>query len=157
DYLDHVDQIHLNWTPSLNVSQSSTLEEISNLAILSLDEEIEFFWSDWLKPKDKLLVLRIAYPSVSGWVSDCNSAADEACYPLASFTEPGVEIPDIETGFSEQALVYQALISSAVKKSWVSGIISRGYYAPVILHDKSISIHGKPAEDVLRQWFMNLR
>ncbi|NQS92313.1 MAG: hypothetical protein HQ574_07880 [Chloroflexi bacterium] len=157
NYMDHVDQIHLNWTPTLNVSSSSTLEEISNLAILSLDEEIETFWSDWLKSEDKILVLRIAYPSVSGWLSDCNLEDGEVCYNFASFTNPAPEIPGLEIGFSEQALVYQALISSAVKKNWVSGIISRGYYAPVILHDKSISIHGKPAEDVLRQWFMDIQ
>ena len=61
------------------------------------------------------------------------------------------------TYHSEQALAYQVYLSSAPRKSWVSGIISQGYYAPAILHDKSISIHGKPAENLLQEWFLMLK
>ena len=157
DYLEHVDQIHLNWHPSLIVSPSSSLEELINLSNSSLDGEVRNFWTDWLKPGDKLLVLRIAYPSVSEWDSDCVPAEDNTCTPFSTFTSPAPAVMDLEMGLSEQALAYQAYLSAAVKKNWVSGIISQGYYAPAILHDMSISIHGKPAQEILTKWFLALK
>ncbi len=156
-YLEQVDQVHLNWNPALQVSQSSALEDLTNNANLSLDDEVNIFWSDWLKPDNKLLVLRIAYPSVAGWNSDCLPDADLPCNQFSDFTTPAPEIPNLGIDFGEQARVYTALLSAATKKSWVSGIISEGYYAPAILQDKSISIHGKPAEEILSQWFAALK
>jgi hypothetical protein len=41
-------------------------------------------------------------------------------------------------------------------RSWVSGFVSRGYYVPAALQDKSASIHGKPASDLLWYWFPRL-
>ncbi|MGB2954424.1 MAG: hypothetical protein WBB64_00505 [Anaerolineales bacterium] len=152
-YFQHIDQIHLNWSPSLVSDQSLTQDELTNLAEQSLDGEINEFWSAWLKPEDKLLILRIAYPSVSGWNSDCDPLEDETCCDFAEFTKPAPNLPNLSTDLDEQAKAYTAFLSAINNKSWISGVISWGYYAPVILHDKSISIHGKPAEDILQDWF----
>jgi len=35
-------------------------------------------------------------------------------------------------------------------------LVSRGYFAPVALQDKSASIHGKPTSDLLWYWFPRL-
>jgi hypothetical protein len=32
-------------------------------------------------------------------------------------------------------------------------VVSRGYYPPAALRDKSASVHGKPAADILWYWF----
>ena len=157
DHFEHVDQVHLNWNPRLAITPDTTLEELINTANLSLDGEVNTFWSTWLKTDDKLLVLRVLYPSVSGWNPDCSSASDGPCYPISTFSTPAPVAVEYETGFSEQALAYQVYLSTAPKKSWVSGIISQGYYAPAILHDKSISIHGKPAESLLQEWYFRLK
>ncbi len=157
DYFEHVDQVHLNWNPGLAITPETTLEELVNTANLSLDGDVYEFWSNWLKPDNKLLVLRVLYPSVSGWNPDCYYDGDGPCYSISTFTSPAPIVMEYDTGFSEQALAYQAFLSTAPKKNWVSGIISRGYYAPAVLHDKSISIHGKPAEDLLRKWFLSLK
>jgi len=152
-YFQHIDQIHLIWSPSLQSDQSLTQDELTDLAEQSLDGEINEFWSTWLKPEDKLLILRIAYPSVSGWNSDCDPVEDETCYDFDEFTKPAPNLPNLSTDLDEQAKAYTAFLSAINNKSWISGVISWGYYAPVILHDKSISIHGKPAEDILQDWF----
>lgn len=157
DHFEHVDQVHLNWDPGLVITPENTLEELVNTANLSLDGEVKTFWSEWLKPDDKLLVLRIMYPSVSGWNPDCSVDSDAFCVPISSFTTPAPVLLDYGTGFSEQALAYQVYLSTAPNKNWVSGIISQGYYAPAVLHDKSISIHGKPAESLLQEWFFKLK
>ncbi len=156
-YFEHVDQIHLNWDPGLIITPDINLEELINAADLSLDEEVNTFWSNWLKPNNKQLILRVQYPSVSGYNPICSLEIDDICYPISTFTTPAPIVFDHETGFSEQALAYQVFLSTAPKKSWVSGIISQGYYAPAVLHDKSISIHGKPAESLLEEWFLMLK
>jgi hypothetical protein len=78
---------------------------------------------------------------------------DETCYDFDEFTKPAPNLPNLSTDFDEQAKAYTAFLSAINNKSWISGVISWGYYAPVVLHDKSISIHGKPAEDILQDWF----
>ncbi len=157
DHFEHVDQVHLNWDPGFVITPDITLEELVNIADLSLDGEVNTFWSNWLNPDNKLLVLRVMYPSVSGWNPDCSSDIDGHCYPISTFSSPAPIVMEYDTGFSEQALAYQVYLSTAPRKSWVSGIISQGYYAPAVLHDKSISIHGKPAENLLQEWFLMLK
>jgi hypothetical protein len=53
----------------------------------------------------------------------------------------------------EQAMAYFALAGAINEQDWIGGLISRGYYPPVILQDKSTSIHGKPAADILEFWY----
>lgn len=156
-YLNLIDQIHLNWTPDLQSADSSSLEDLINIAQTSLNGEINQFWNDWLREQDIELVIRLYYPSATGWTSSCPNDEGLLCYQLADFTEPAPDLPGIDIDFSLQARVYTSLISTAANKSWISGIIARGYYAPAILHDKSISIHGKPAEIILSQWFAGLK
>jgi hypothetical protein len=52
-----------------------------------------------------------------------------------------------------QVEAYQALIDAASARDWINGFISRGYYPPVALQDASPSVHGKPAADLLGEWF----
>ncbi len=152
-YFQYIDQIHLNWSPSLQSDQSSAQDDFTALAEQSLEGEINEFWSAWLKPEDKLIILRIAYPSVSGWNSDCDTSENETCYDIYEFTNPAPYLPNLKTDLDEQAKAYTAFLSAISKINWISGVISWGYYAPVVLHDKSISIHGKPAEEILQHWF----
>jgi hypothetical protein len=157
DYFEHVDQVQLNWNPKFEITAETTLEELVNTANLSLDDEVQSFWSNWLKKDDKLLVLRVQYPSAAGWNPVCPSDSSDPCYPPSIFSSPAPIVSELGTGFSEQALAYQAYLSTGPQRSWVSGMISLGYYAPAVLHDKSISIHGKPAEYLVQQWFLGLR
>lgn len=156
-YLNQVDQIYLEWNPSLNVESFSDLEELTSMALDSLDGEVYDFWESWLNPDQIELSLSIAYPSVSGWQMDCPDPDIGPCYELSAFTSPAPNITNLEPGFAEQAVAYQAMVSTAATKEWISGIVSRGYFSQAILHDKSISIHGKPAEELLWSWFEELQ
>jgi len=156
-YLDQVDQIQLMWIPTLDIGPDTELEESINSAQQSLAGEVANFRNSWLKGSQKELVISIAYPSVSGWDPGCSQTEDESCYTLDEFMVPAPDIPGLEINFKKQSTAYQAMLYSASKEDWVDGIISRGYYAPVILRDKSISIHGKPAEELVWDWFEALR
>jgi hypothetical protein len=48
------------------------------------------------------------------------------------------------------------MLTAVNARQWVGGIVSRGYYPPTILQDKSASIHGKPAADILWYWYPRL-
>jgi hypothetical protein len=151
--LSQVDLVLLNWNPTLDVASFPDLEELTSSALTSLDGEVYEFWSAWLEPDGTRLALSLAYPSVSGWQEDCSVTENPICYDLDHFSSPAPRVDGLEPGFAEQAAAYQAMLSTASSKEWVSGLISRGYFSQVILHDKSISIHGKPAEDLLWRWF----
>jgi hypothetical protein len=45
------------------------------------------------------------------------------------------------------------MLTAISQYHWIDGVTTQGYYVPTILHDKSTSIHGKPAEAVLGAWF----
>jgi hypothetical protein len=139
------------------VESFQDLEELTNFAMSSLDNEVLNFWSTWLEPDGTELIVNIAYPSVSGWQFDCENGENISCLDLNQFDIPAPIIAELEPGFSEQAIAYQVMLSTASSKEWIAGIVSRGYFAQATLHDKSISIHGKPAEELLWRWFEALQ
>jgi hypothetical protein len=138
-------------------SSEASLEEISNAVLFSLDGDVYDFWQNWLQEEDKGLIMRLAYPSATDWDPTCSEESSVVCYSIDDFLNPAPQIPELDLDYQIQAKVYTSLISNSVKKDWISGLISRGYYAPVVLHDKSISIHGKPAEIIVSQWFLGLK
>ena len=54
-----------------------------------------------------------------------------------------------------QAEVYNLLLEAVDQRNWISGFIARGYYPPVKLQEPSNSIHGKPSNETVKQWFTN--
>ncbi|HBY07877.1 MAG TPA: hypothetical protein DEH22_08885, partial [Chloroflexi bacterium] len=66
---------------------------------------------------------------------------------------PAPDYPLLNVDFKAQARAYDAVLAAINNQDWISGAISSGYYPPTVLHDKSTSIHGKPAEGVLSSWF----
>ncbi len=156
-FIDNVDFIYVNWTPDLEISSTNELEEMVGFAQQSLEEDVKFCWENWANPNGKKLFLRISYPSVQGWKQTCEEDDPDPCYHPDKFIYPAPLDINLETGFAEQALAYQILLSTTTRPDWISGVVIRGYYAPAVLHDKSISIHGKPAEIIIRDWFMQLK
>ncbi len=156
-FLEDVDLVYVNWFPDLEISTEMDLEELANAAVQSLEEDLQPCWENWAEPLEKKLILRISYPSVRGWKQTCGEDDPGPCFDPEVFFSPAPLDLELEVGFAEQALAYQILLSTATRTDWISGIVARGYYAPAVLHDKSISIHGKPAENVLRDWFTQLK
>ena len=61
------------------------------------------------------------------------------------------------TAIVGQDAMKKSLVLNAINlRPWVSGFVSRGYFTPVALQDKSASIHGKPTSDILWYWFPRL-
>jgi hypothetical protein len=75
------------------------------------------------------------------------------CLPPRSLNYPAPDYPLLEVDLKAQAQAYDAVLAAINSQDWIDGVISSGYYPPTVLHDKSTSVHGKPAEGVLRSWY----
>lgn len=137
-------------------------QNLSDSEIVSSDE-LEQAWSNYLENElrsvrdrlDKPVWVGLAYPSVDRSASGCVMSG-ESCIPKSIFAQAGLDIPGTTLDLVEQAEIYNAAFRAINKNDWISGIFSVGYYPPVNLQDKSISVSGKPAEDVIWYWFDQL-
>ncbi|MFC1936618.1 hypothetical protein ACFLYP_03010 [Chloroflexota bacterium] len=148
---NQVDQIYLHWGISLATWSEATLSEIQSRVGILLDSEVKPFQDNLGIP----VIISVSYPSVSGGLTNCITAQedDEFCLPISALSPLEPDIPAIKLDLQEQVEVYNALLSAINQRDWVNGFVSEDYFFPVSLHDKSPSIHGKPAEVVLRFWF----
>ena len=152
NFLQDVDGIYLLWSASLSTSQTATKADYANEAGRLLDNEVAPLASLLNKP----LILAVSYPSAAGAANGCVPDGAGKCLDLSSLNRPNADIPAASINLQTQADVYEAVLTAVNARSWVSGFISRGYYIPVALQDKSSSIHSKPAADILWYWFPRL-
>ena len=161
-YLDQVDAVYLDWSPPLSADGTYTFEELNPAAVEKVTGELTAFYQGWLAPGQIRLIVMTGYPSVEGGLTACarsegSEPEAETCLSSSAMSSPAPPLNGRSVNFQVQADAYAALLSALNQQDWVSGVISRGYYAPVILHDGSISVHGKPASEVLSAWFAGWR
>jgi len=152
DFLQGVDGIYLLWSASLSTNPSATKTDYANEAGRLLDNEIAPLTSLLKKP----LVLAVAYPSAVGAASGCLPDGQGKCLDWNALSRPNDDINSVSLSLQTQADIYEALLTAVNARAWISGFVSRGYYPPVALQDKSASIHSKPAADILWYWYPRL-
>jgi hypothetical protein len=155
-FLDAIDQVYLLWSPPLS-SQTDALEPALHAeAARLLDERVLPFYLEFGKP----IILAISYPSAEGSMTSCLSDPltenGQGCLNPELLSRPFADIPSITIDLAEQADIYNALLVAINERSFISGFVSRGYYLPAVLLDKSNSVHGKPAGNVIWYWFPRL-
>ena len=151
-FLDAVDQIYVLWSVPLAGSAQATEAEMASQAGRMLDEMV----APLLERTGKPAVLGLAYPSTMGWLEGCLPAKNGGCITPSDLARPNPDIPEVRVDLQEQVQAYNAMLLAINERDWVQGVVSRGYYPPAILHDKSASIHGKPARGILWYWFPRL-
>lgn len=139
DFARSLDGVYLLWYAPLAGSSAPSVDEIHAAAGARLDNEIQPFQASLDKP----VIIAAAYPSADG--------AAMAWMPLQTLLQPGNG--QAAVNLQAQADIYQALLAAINERPWVSGFVSRGYFPPVVLHDSSASVHGKPAADILWYWY----
>lgn len=144
-FLSEVDGIYLLWDAPLSKAATPTIEELAAQAGHLLDDSIAPLVNTLQKP----LILAAAYPSVAG--------AARASVDWQHFSQPTPDDASFPLSLQAQADAYQALLIALNGRPWLNGFVSRGYYPPAALRDKSASVHGKPAAEVLRSWYPRLR
>jgi hypothetical protein len=151
-FIDLFDRLYLGWSPALQESLEANEVQMAQVAARLLDETTAPFY----EATGKSIVLGLAYPSATGWLAGC-ARSGSRCVELDSLARPNTDFPDIPVNLDDQVRAYNAVLLAVNERDWISGVVSRGYYPPAVLHDKSASIHGKPARGVLWYWFPRLR
>lgn len=150
-FLSSVDGVYLLWTAPLASQANASKSDMTAKAGELLDNEVSPLASALNKP----VVLALAYPSADGVQSGCYSDGQGGCLDWSALDQPS-NPASVSLNLQAQADVYEAVLSALNTRAWISGIVSRGYYPPAMLQDKSASIHGKPAADLLWYWFPRL-
>jgi hypothetical protein len=146
-----VDQVYIHWGVSLANGKNTPLAEIQLKVEELLDREVKPFSDAVQKP----IILEIAYPSAEGGAT-YHLPLDEKetiSTPFEALSPLNPDIPSIELDLIEQSDIYNAILSAINERAWIDGVVSEGFFPPLRLEDKSTSIHGKPAQEILRYWF----
>ena len=152
NFLQDVDGIYLLWSAPLSTNPSATKTDYANEAGRLLDNEVYPLTSLLKKP----LILAIAYPSAAGAASGCTSDGKGGCLDWTALSRPNADLSSVSLSLQTQADIYESILAAVNARAWISGFVSRGYYLPAALQDKSASIHSKPVADILWYWYPRL-
>jgi hypothetical protein len=153
-FINSVDLLYILWSEPLAEDPNASVADLQAKAERLLSVDIYSMWVVWQHGKaNKDLILSVAYPSVTGGAMGCLADPLLDCIPPESLNFPAPDYPLLDLNMEGQARAYHAIMGAASQYGWIDGVVSRGYYPPTVLQDKSTSVHGKPAEEVLQAWF----
>ncbi len=148
-FIAQTDGVYLLISGSLSENLLPTKAELEAAAASLLDNSVAPLQSMMGKP----VYLAFAYPSINGAGANCLPTTSASCLDWTALSQPVSDRAEIHLNLQLQADIYEILLAAVNTRPWVSGVVSRGYYPPTLLQDKSASIHGKPAGDVLWYWY----
>jgi hypothetical protein len=151
-FIELFDQVNIYWHSSIGVAEADT-QDIQRATIKAQLDRI----LDNSLLEEKPIVIGLGYLSLENSADSCPPQPDGSCRALTDFSKGRVVDIDLERDLDAQAQAYIALLRAFADEPRIKGISSRGYYPAVILLDKSLSIYGKPAQDVLAAWFRGLQ
>jgi hypothetical protein len=146
------DAVYLLWSIKLSPSATPNKADLLNEAGRLLDTNVAPIQTQVNKP----FIIALAYPSSSYSATGCIPNGSNGCFDWTVLNRPNADLSSINLDMQQQVDIYDAMFNAINARSWVSGFVSRGYYVPAALQDKSASIHGKPTSDLLWYWFPRL-
>jgi hypothetical protein len=150
--LTDVDGLYLLWFAKLSDSPTPNKADLLAEANRLLDENLAPIQQQINKP----VIVGLSYPSSTYSATGCIPNGSGGCYDWTALNRPKDDISSVDLDIQQQADIYEAIFNAINSRPWVNGLISRGYFMPVALQDKSASVHGKPAADLLWYWFPRL-
>ena len=152
-FMDQIDQTYLLWSTPLSTDPASSIDNLRDTASEYMVTHVIPFTNN----VDKPIIIAIAYPSATGGVTGClpdpMAVTEGDCLEFDQLSRPNPDISSIPLDLEEQSRIYQAVLEAININDWIDGVVSRGYYPPAVLQDKSVSLNGKPAEDVLKYFY----
>ncbi|HEY9153207.1 MAG TPA: carboxypeptidase regulatory-like domain-containing protein, partial [Anaerolineales bacterium] len=150
-FFQNLDGIYLLWSAPLAAQSGASKTDLLNQAGKLLDNEVSPLPSLLNKP----IIIALAYPSANGVELNCISDGKGGCLDWLALNEPN-NPASASVDLQSQYDLYEAMLNAINTRPWIGGIVSRGFYPPAALQDKSASVHGKPAADLLWYWFPRL-
>jgi len=151
-FLDAVDEVHVYWHVPLGEGRQLASTDMQTAAFAALDGSLLADPALEGKP----IVLSVEYLSVDGGATACAAMADGSCRPPGAFDAGADPETDLTLDLAEQSDALNAVILAAYARDEVQGFYARRYYPPVALHDKSASVNGKPAGQMLGYWYSKI-
>ena len=148
-FSDQIDGFYILWDEPLAKESTENLDTLVAEAGKILDKQILPLHETF----GKTIIIAISYPSASGGVTGCLPGLEAGCLDINLLDQPNPDIPNISLDLHEQENAYNAIFLAINDRPWITGVVSRGFYPPLPLQDKSRSVHGKPASGVLWFWF----
>ncbi|MFZ6027485.1 MAG: glycoside hydrolase family 113 [Chloroflexota bacterium] len=148
-FLDAVDAVEVLWMAPLTSHKTATQAEMETEAGRLLDANLQPFQQQLGKP----VWLGIGYPSADGGAMGCVAAAAGGCLSMDALARLQEDVPDVSLDMQEQVDAYAAMLAAIEIRPWIGGVISRGFFPPLPLQDKSSSVYGKPAAGILWFWY----
>lgn len=150
EFLNSVDQFYILCSGELSQSNEPKAKDLEKRVARILNNEIKPVKERFNKP----ILLGVGYPSIDGAVKGCLQKGD-SCLPFDQVHLIPANRAPATIDLDEQVLIYQAYLKVVSRGDypWISGMITRGFFPPVSAADASMSVRGKPAEQLLRLWF----
>ena len=147
-FVEHVDEISIYWRIPLSRDGSTEFNALKT----TVDQTF-----DWLLVQPDLqgkpVTLSVEYLSLEGSANSCPLAPDGSCREPGRFAF-GAEVDlDLEVDLIAQAEAINAVLLGAYSRTEITGFYVRGFNPTAMLHDKSASIYGKPAQDLLQYFY----
>lgn len=150
--LSDVDAVYLLWFAKLSDQASPNKADLLNEAGRLLDNNVAPVQVQVNKP----FIVGLSYPSSTYSATGCIPDGNGGCLYWTALNRPNPDLSTVNLDLQQQVDIYDAMFNAVNGRTWITGLVSRGYFAPVALQDKSASIHGKPTADVLWYWFPRL-
>lgn len=152
-FMDQFDVAHVYWhAPLTEAGQTADPEELRREAQRYLDLEVLP-----ALPPDLPVHLSVEYLSVEGSASACVARPDRGCLPPEAFDAGAVGTPGLAVDLQAQAEAIQAVLAAAAVEERIEGFSTRRFNPLTARQDKSASVHGKLAGNMLEYWYMHLR
>ena len=150
--LKDTDGVYLLWFAKISDQVTPNKADMTAEAGRLLDTNIAPVQVQVNKP----FIVALSYPSSTSSATGCIPNGSGGCFDWTVLSRPNADIGTVNLDMQQQVDIYDAMFNAINARTWVSGLVSRGYFSPVALLDKSASIHGKPASDLLWYWFPRL-
>jgi len=150
--LRDADAVYLLWFAKLSDQPNPNKADMIAEAGRLLDSNVFPIQSQVNKP----FVIGLSYPSSTYSATGCIPDGIGGCLYWTALNRPNADVSTVTLDLQQHFDIYDAMFNAVNARTWINGLVSRGYFAPVALQDKSASIHGKPAADLLWYWFPRL-
>lgn len=150
--LSDVDVVYLLWFAKLSDQATPNKADLLNETGRLLDNNVAPIQTQVNKP----FVIGLSYPSSTSSATGCIPDGNGGCNYWTALNRPSPDLNTVNLDLQQQVDIYDAVFNAVNGRTWITGLISRGYFVPASLQDKSASINGKPTADVLWYWFPRL-
>jgi hypothetical protein len=151
-FIEHLDEVHIYWHVPITRDGAESQMEMRQKVRTVLENQV---LTDELL-REKPISLSVEYLSIQGAASGCILDAGGNCIPASDFDLGASPIPNLKLDLIGQERAISAVISEAYNQPQVSGFYVRRYHPTLALQDLSASINGKPADDLLMQWYTQI-